>query len=66
MKVILNNTERELAAHTSLQKALDECSIPTTGVAVAVNQTVVPKAEYNSFELKEGDDILIIKAFYGG
>ncbi|WP_215226108.1 sulfur carrier protein ThiS [Echinicola shivajiensis] len=36
------------------------------GLAVAVNQEVVPKSRWDDFKLKENDDILIIKATQGG
>jgi len=36
------------------------------GLAVAVNQEVVPKSKWDDFQLKENDDILIIKATQGG
>lgn len=36
------------------------------GIAVAVNNTVVKRPEWNSFELNENDKILIISATKGG
>jgi sulfur carrier protein len=36
------------------------------GIAVAVNQTIVPKSEWNSTSLREKDAVLIIKATQGG
>ncbi|UCS92629.1 sulfur carrier protein ThiS [Echinicola marina] len=36
------------------------------GLAVAVNQEVIPKSRWDDFKLKENDDILIIKATQGG
>lgn len=40
--------------------------MPPSGVATAVNGTVVPAALRGSHALTEGDRIVIIKAFYGG
>ncbi|MBD8489239.1 sulfur carrier protein ThiS [Echinicola sp. CAU 1574] len=36
------------------------------GVAVAVNHEVIPKSQWDVFQLKENDNILIIKATQGG
>lgn len=38
----------------------------TKGIAVAVNQNVVPKANWNDTLLQENDTIIIIKATQGG
>ncbi|GAB3647328.1 hypothetical protein GCM10028791_09110 [Echinicola sediminis] len=36
------------------------------GLAIAVNQEVVPKSKWDNFQLKDNDTILIIKATQGG
>jgi sulfur carrier protein len=36
------------------------------GIAIAVNQQVVPRNEWKSFQLSNGSNILIIKATQGG
>lgn len=66
MNVKLNHKEFSLDEGTTLDKALAAADIATTGIAVAVNDTVVAKAEYSKRELHDGDDVIIIKAFYGG
>ena len=40
--------------------------LSTTGIALAVNEKVVPKKEWEKFELKENDKVLLIKATQGG
>jgi sulfur carrier protein len=37
-----------------------------TGIAVAINNTVIPKSDWNSHPIQETDDILIISATQGG
>ncbi|MGI4751886.1 MAG: sulfur carrier protein ThiS [Janthinobacterium lividum] len=37
-----------------------------TGIAVAVNQTIVPKADWNTHLLHPHDQIILIKATQGG
>ena len=43
-----------------------EQNLQTTGIAIAVNNRMVPRCEWDSYTLHEGDSILIIKAVCGG
>lgn len=45
---------------------IEQQSIPSVGIAVAVNGTVVRKALWHDTVLKDGDDVLIISAVCGG
>ena len=65
MKVNVNNKEVETGAST-LQEFSQEQHLPASGIAVAVNQRMVPRIEWDSYALNEGDNILIIKAVCGG
>lgn len=66
MKIKINNKEVEAAAGTSLATLLNQQSIPSSGIATAVNGTVIPASARASRELADGDSIVVIKAFYGG
>ena len=46
--------------------ALSTLKIESKGIAIAVNQTVISKSEWNKTQLKENDNITIIKATQGG
>lgn len=39
---------------------------PATGIAVAVNQTIVAKANWNTHLLSSDDDVVLITATQGG
>ena len=65
MKLKVNDKEVETGA-TYLSQFLQEQELPVTGIAVAINQRMVPHAEWDSHALNEGDNILIIKAVCGG
>jgi sulfur carrier protein len=65
MKLKVNDKEVETGA-THLSQFSQEQNLPTSGIAVAVNNRMVPRAEWNSYVLNEGDNILIIKAVCGG
>ena len=45
---------------------IEQQSIPSVGIAVAVNGSVVRKALWQDTALKDGDDVLIISAVCGG
>lgn len=65
MNIKINNKETEVKA-TSLQELATEISLPEKGVAVAVNNRMVTRADWNQTAINEGDNIVVIKAVCGG
>ena len=65
MKVRINNNEVETQATTVAELAQGQ-KLPEKGVAVAISNEMVPRTEWAQRALKEGDDIVILKAFCGG
>lgn len=65
MKVKINNSEVDVQATTVAQLAAER-QLPEKGVAVAINNEMVPRTEWDNHAVKEGDDIVILKAFCGG
>ena len=43
-----------------------ELELPDKGVAVALNNELVPREEWGVHVVKDGDEIVILKAFCGG
>ncbi len=66
MNVKINNEPAVLADGTTLAQLAAERNLPDRGVAVAVDNAMVPRAEWAGRTLVEGDDIVILKAFCGG
>ena len=66
MKVIYNHTEIEVAEDINLSQFIAAQQIVTKGIAVAVNNKVVRRADWDSRRLCAGDDILVITAVCGG
>jgi sulfur carrier protein len=67
MEVIINNKSEFLTKGTSLQSLLEKQDLlEQKGIAIAVNDEVVPKAEWNSRILLANDKITVIKATQGG
>ena len=68
MELKINNQTKQFATDSLTVQALLDLEIPLkqNGIAVAINNTVVPKSNWNSHPIQETDDILIISATQGG
>jgi sulfur carrier protein len=63
----VNGEERQFGEGLSLAQIMEQLGVwPAVGVAVAVNDTVIPKGSHASYRPKDGDAIEIIKAAAGG
>jgi sulfur carrier protein len=67
MEIKLNNQIKIFPDQCSIQQLLDEV-IPEKqkGIAVALNNSVIPKINWQNQFLKQNDEVLIIKATQGG
>ena len=65
MKISVNNKEVETGANYLLQLS-QQLELPQTGIAVAVNNRMVPRSEWEHFYIHEEDELIIIKAVCGG
>lgn len=65
MKITVNNKELETQAVTLLQLT-EELSLPAQGIALAVNNRMIPRTAWADQALTEGAVIVIIKAACGG
>lgn len=52
--------------NTNLLATLEAFKIPTEGLAVAINQTVVPNSQWASTTLSQHDELTLIRATRGG
>ena len=66
ISVTVNNTSYSVEEGTNLQTLLNKLDISQNGIAVAKNQSIIQKAEWETTGLISGDDILIITATQGG
>ena len=68
MELKINNQTKQFATDSLTVQALLDLEIPVkqNGIAFAINNTVIPKSDWNSHLIKETDDILIISATQGG
>lgn len=66
MKIRINNKETDVQQAESLLDLAKELSLPERGVAVAVNNRMIPRTDWQQTALKDDDNIVIIKAVCGG
>ena len=60
------NGNRRAIAEPALAVLVDELTGGRPGVAVAVNDAVVPRADWDGFQLHENDRIEVLHAVQGG
>ncbi len=65
MNIKVNDKPVSTAA-TTVAQLVDEMSLPTSGVAVAIDNKMVQRIDWETTPLSEGDNVIIIKASCGG
>ncbi len=65
MNIKVNDKPVSTAA-TTVAQLVDEMSLPTSGVAVAIDNKMVQRIDWETTPLSEGDSVIIIKASCGG
>ncbi len=66
MDIKVNGEVVSLNEGNMLSDLAVQLNLPKNGIAVAVNQEMVPRESWNGFSLKENDEIIIITAVCGG
>ena len=66
--VTLNGSLRDLPAGATVETAVEEAGAPggDRGVAVAVDGEVVPQGSWQSIELRDGQEVEVVRAVQGG
>ena len=66
MRIKVNNKEMELPEASTLQQVAKTLALPARGVAMAVNNRMVPRAEWPTHIICENASLAVIKAACGG
>ncbi|WP_104820743.1 sulfur carrier protein ThiS [Kitasatospora sp. MMS16-BH015] len=66
MTLTVNGEPREVAPATTLAEVVAALSKAPTGVAAALNETVVPRGAWPTTTLDAGDRVEILTAVQGG
>ncbi|GAA3149462.1 sulfur carrier protein ThiS [Planomonospora alba] len=66
MNVMINGTAHELPAEATVAQAVRRLTDAVSGVAVAVNDEVVPRGAWETTALAETDRVEVLTAVQGG
>lgn len=67
MNIYVNNTLQEIAGQPKIADALHSLNIVAQkGIAIAINNNVIPKAEWETYALQAEDKVTLIRATQGG
>ncbi|MER5848346.1 sulfur carrier protein ThiS [Streptomyces sp. NPDC002012] len=66
LTVSVNGEVRLLAAGTTLDTLVATLTAAHSGVAAAVNETVVPRGQWSTAALVDGDRVEVLTAVQGG
>lgn len=66
MTISVNGEPREVAAGTTLDAVVATLTTAPSGVAAALNETVVPRGQWPSTPVGAGDRVEVLTAVQGG
>lgn len=66
LNVTVNGAPRDVAPGCTLDRLVGELTSAASGVAAAVNETVVPRGRWPELRLADGDRVEILTAVQGG
>lgn len=66
MQIFINDTPTQCPDQSTISEILSRQNIQPTNIAIAVNDTVIPKAQWDKTVLTDGSNMMIIKAVQGG
>jgi len=66
MRLTINGEVHELDDATTLAQLLEAQAADTRGIAAAVDGEVVPRAEWTTFRLADGQAVEVLTAVQGG
>lgn len=66
MEIIVYDEKREVADGMTLAQLMQELNVPERGTAVALNDKIAKRADWETIVLNPNDNVLIISAAYGG
>ncbi|MFE0630232.1 sulfur carrier protein ThiS [Streptomyces sp. NPDC058864] len=66
LSVSVNGEAREVAEGVTLDRLVATLTAAPSGVAAALNETVVPRAQWPATPLRHGDRVEVLTAVQGG
>jgi len=66
IEIVLNGETKALPAEQSIAELCKQIGAPASGIAVALNYELIPRAQYEKVVLRANDKVEIIIATAGG
>ncbi len=66
MKIEVNNKEMNVDSSLSLAQLAEQLQLSPQGIAVAVDNRMIPRTKWSEYILRENDAVVIIQAACGG
>ena len=66
MEIFINDVSVSCPDKSTLQEILQQQSVTPVNIAIAIDSTVIPKSQWDTTVVNDGNHILIIKAVQGG
>lgn len=66
MNITVNGSQHNCPQQANISQLLELLEMRDKRIALEINKEIIPKAEYDSHTLNEGDNIEIIQAIGGG
>ena len=66
MNILLNGDQQQFEENLTAAQLVEKLGLQGKRIAMEVNQEIVPRSSYESFQLNENDKVEIINAVGGG
>lgn len=66
MNITVNDEQLSLDMPVTISQLLIQLEQPPIGVALAINETIVPRENWETHFINDGDTILLFQAIAGG
>ncbi|RLR67608.1 sulfur carrier protein ThiS [Pseudomonas aeruginosa] len=66
MKILVNDESLSLDMPVTISQLLIQLSQPPIGVAIAINEMIIPRENWEKHLINDGDTILLFQAIAGG
>lgn len=66
MRIVLNNKKFEIKDGATVSTLAETLELPKLGVAIAVNNEVISRSDWDKTVLQEGVEIMLTQAVCGG
>ena len=66
MQLVINGVDTSLVSITTVSNLIEHLDIENGKLAIEINQEIVPRSQFDTYCLTEGDIIEIVQAIGGG